>query len=142
MLNRARDFVRNTPSIEPVNPYEGILTDLALKTERVNEDIVKVTVTAQAPHPGYGLEIANIAFEGKQAYISWRVVLPDPNMVYPQVITDVSAITYIPAGYEAVLAGMLSPKDNSKPANDGSASETAESPAVIPKSAPKVKKAS
>jgi hypothetical protein len=142
MLHRALEFVKNTPPIEPLNPYEGILSDVTLKTESVNAYITKVTVSAQAPHPGYGLEIANIAFQGNQAIISWRVVLPDPAAFYPQVITEVSAVTYIPAGYEAVPGGMLPPEANFQPADDGSASETLKSPAIIPESAPAEKKAS
>lgn len=127
MLHRALDFVKNTPPTKLIDPYEGILTDMTLKTESVNADILKVTVSAQAPHPGYGLEIANISFQGDQAVISWRITLPDPAALYPQVITEVSAVTYIPSSYQAVLGDMWPPEDNG---------------ASSPQSAPAVEKAS
>mgnify|MGYP001216244915 CR=1 FL=1 len=142
MLHRARKFVESTPPIEPLEPYEGILTDVKLKTEQANEDILKVTVSAQAPHPGYGLEISNISFDGKRAIISWRIVFPDPEMMYPQVITEVSDVTYIPAKYEAVLGGLLQTTEFPLPPGGTNADFPVESPAGAPQLKPLTQKAS
>ncbi|HEY8529026.1 MAG TPA: S-layer homology domain-containing protein [Paenibacillaceae bacterium] len=81
----------------------GQLMDFRLVTEKVGDDILKVTVFANAPHPGYGLEISAIHFKDGVAKIHYRVIQPDPNMVYPQVITQVQAVTYIPSSYKAEL---------------------------------------
>jgi hypothetical protein len=102
-LHRTRTFVKNVQPVEPLP--QSVLSDVALKTEKVNEDIVKFVVTAQAPHPGYGIEIANISFEGNQAIISYRTTLPDPDALYPQVITEVKAEAYASARYKGVLGG-------------------------------------
>jgi len=142
MLHRAREFVKNTPPMEPLDPYEGILSNVTLKTEPVNEDVLKVTVSAQAPHPGYGLEISHIFFDGRQAIISWRIVFPDPEMMYPQVITEVSDVTYIPAKYEAALGGLVQPTEFPLPPGGADADEPVESPAVTPELRPMTQKAS
>lgn len=105
MLHRAIEFVKNVKPIEPVSPELTVLTDVKLSTEKVNDDIQKVTVSAKAPHPGYGLEISGIEFNGDQAVISYRLILPDPSAMYAQVIADVNASTYVSSSYEAVLGG-------------------------------------
>lgn len=120
MLYRAIEFVKNVPPIEPVNPEFTVLQDVKLLTEKVNEDLLKVTVSAKAPHPGYGLEVSNIAFSGGQAAISYRLILPDPAALYPQVITEVRAVTYVSSDYEAVL-GDQTPAQSRK---QGSGEET------------------
>lgn len=62
-----------------------------------------MTVSAQAPNPGYGIRIASIRFDGGQAIVSVAVVRPKPGQMYPQVITEVSADTYVDEAYTAVL---------------------------------------
>ncbi|XID95286.1 S-layer homology domain-containing protein [Paenibacillaceae bacterium WGS1546] len=101
MIKRTADFVKEMSSVK--EPESPILNDVKLSTEKETDDVVKVTVTATAPHPGYGLEITGIQFSEGKAMIQYRELLPDPDGMYPQVITDVSATTYIPIGYEAVL---------------------------------------
>jgi len=88
---------------EKNRPQPGQLTDIRLVTEKVGDDILKVTVFANAPHPGYGLEISAIHFKDGVAKIHYRVIKPDPNMMYPQVITQVQAVAYIPSSYKAEL---------------------------------------
>lgn len=86
---------------QPQKP--GQLTDVRLVTEKVNDDILKVTVFANAPHPGYGLEISDIHFKDGVATIHYHVIKPDPDKMYTQVITQVQAVTYIPSSYKAEL---------------------------------------
>lgn len=80
------------------------LFDMELVSEVVNSDINKITVSAQAPHPGYGIRIASILFEGDQAVIFTETSLPDPDFMYPQVITEVTATVYVGSEYKPVLA--------------------------------------
>lgn len=100
-LFNAITFVKETPTI----PYvpEQPSYELKLSIEAVNPSVNKVTVTTQVPHPGYGLRIASIGFEGDQAFINIETTLPDPDKMYPQVITDVSVSTYVDAKLKPVL---------------------------------------
>lgn len=100
MLHRAMEYVKNN---EPIEVPESVLQDVQLAIENVNDEIVKVTLTAQAPHPGYGIEVSSIVFHDDQAIINYRAKLPDPDMMYPQVITEVEIDTYIAASYTPSL---------------------------------------
>ncbi|MGN7455062.1 S-layer homology domain-containing protein [Paenibacillus pasadenensis] len=86
-------------SPSPVSPLAGV----ELTTAKLADGVVKVTVSAQAPNPGYGIRIASIRFDGGQAIVSVAVVRPKPGQMYPQVITEVSADTYVDEAYTAVL---------------------------------------
>lgn len=101
MLQRATQFIKeHKPTLQP-DPY---LENVTLSTVKVTDDINKVILTAEVGHPGYGIEISSIEFKGTKAYISYRLIMPDPDKIYPQVITDVTATTYISSAYEAVIA--------------------------------------
>ncbi|NIK75827.1 hypothetical protein FHS15_000927 [Paenibacillus castaneae] len=100
-LYDAITFVKETKPIpeQPVQPnleYKLIVTP-------VNTEVNKVTVSTQVPHPGYGIRISSISFEGKEAVIHIEIVMPDPDKMYPQVITDVQVTTYVDATFKPVL---------------------------------------
>lgn len=101
MVKRTQQFVEKNNT--PVNPEVGILTDVKLSSEAYGADATRVTVSALAPHRGYGIEIAGVQFSKGQAIVSYRVVQPDPAALYAQVVTEVKAYAYIPNGYKAVL---------------------------------------
>ena len=101
MVKRAQAFVEKNNT--PVNPEIGILSDVKLSTEDWGNDVVRVTVSALAPHRGYGIDIAGVQFVKGKAIVSYRVVQPDPAAFYAQVVTEVKAYAYIPKGYQAVL---------------------------------------
>ncbi|SFD60257.1 S-layer homology domain-containing protein [Paenibacillus catalpae] len=100
------EFVKETPTIPevPAEPAPQPIQGLKLTVTSVDKNINKVTVTGQAPHPGYGLRVASISFVDGQAIIKVETVQPDPDKMYPQVITEVSATTYVDAAYKPVLA--------------------------------------
>lgn len=100
-LYDAITFVKETTPI-PDLPEQPPLA-LKLSVTAVNSEINKVTVSAQVPHPGYSIRIASISFEGDQAVIYVETVLPDPDRMYPQVITDVQVSTYVDAKLKPVL---------------------------------------
>lgn len=100
MLDRTLQFIKDNEPI--VNPIPG-LYDFGVSTDKITSDVTKVKITAMAPHPGYGLEVSNISFKDGKAIIDYRVVEPQPGQFYPQVISEVKAVTYIPAGYQPVL---------------------------------------
>lgn len=99
MLHSTKQFIKknadSTPTPEPLQ--------VSLSTEKVTDQVKKVLLSAEVGHPGYGLEITNIAFKDNKAYITYKVIQPDPNMMYPQVISTVTATTFIPTSYEAVI---------------------------------------
>lgn len=99
-LYNAREFVKNMQAIEEPNP----LTDQKLHSNTVNAKVNEITVTAQVPHPGYGIKIKSIVFEGDQAIIYTEAIQPDKDQIYPMVITEVSVTTFISSEYKAVLA--------------------------------------
>lgn len=100
MLYRTIEYA---DSVKPIETPRSVLTDVKIDSEKVGEDIAKITVSAQAPHPGYGIEVSSIHFSGAQAIVNYRVILPDPDKMYAQVITEVKAETYVDAKYEPVL---------------------------------------
>ncbi|MGG6310903.1 S-layer homology domain-containing protein [Paenibacillus macerans] len=101
MLDRTLKFIKDTQTTP--DPVLGKLYDFGLSTDVISSDIRKVTISAMAPHPGYGLEVSSIAFKDGKAIIDYRVLPPDQDSFYPQVISEVKAVTYIPAGFEPVL---------------------------------------
>ncbi|CAM3957148.1 S-layer homology domain-containing protein [Paenibacillus alkaliterrae] len=104
-------FVKETTPIPPLP--EQPTYKLKLNVAPVNAEVNKVTVSAQMPHPGYGLRIASIVFEGDQAIIHVETVMPDPDKMYPQVITDVQVSTYVDAAFEPQLPASSSSSDSS-----------------------------
>lgn len=117
-LYDAIKFVKETTPI-PDLPEQPAL-DLKLSVTAVNSDINKVTVSTQVPHPGYSIRISSIGFEGDQAVIYVETVLPDPDKMYPQVITDVKVSTYVDAVFKPVLPKTSADESVS---NSGSAAE-------------------
>ncbi|WP_052476272.1 S-layer homology domain-containing protein [Cohnella kolymensis] len=105
MLTRAIAFVKKMTPIPPVpaNPETTILKDIRMNTEFAWNDVVRVTISATVPHPGYGIDISGIQFRGDKAVINYRVIMPDPAAFYAQVITEVKAVAYISAKYTPVL---------------------------------------
>lgn len=97
---RTADFIARTP---PIVIDEPIASDVSIKTEAVNDDIAKVTLTATLPHSGYGFEISGIAFEGDRATINYAVTKPNPEMMYPQALVTVEAVAYVSSRYEAEI---------------------------------------
>jgi len=100
-LHDGLKFVAETTPINPKPEFPEF--EQKLTVEAVNEHVNKVTLSAQMPHPGYGLRIASIQFEGDQAIIYTEALLPDPDKMYPQVITEVKVTTYVDAAFKPVL---------------------------------------
>lgn len=77
---------------------------VSYSTEKVNDLINKVTVTrANQPHPGYGIAIEKIEFTAPdQATVYYKLLDPDPDKMYIQVITDTHVDTYISSEYKSI----------------------------------------
>ena len=87
----------------PTNPGEGQQAIVpAVTISKVDDKTSKVTLTAEMPHPGYGLKIDEVKLEkDKHAIVKYSIVQPDPDKMYPMVITKVTAEAEIPTGYTA-----------------------------------------
>jgi len=119
MIKKTVKFIEDNKNVpNPENPESNILWDIKLTSDKVSDEITRVTVSATAPHRGYGIDIAGIKFVKGEAIIQYRVVMPDPAALYPQVVTEVKAETYIPSRYKAVLG----PQEPSEPRPDQSVS--------------------
>jgi len=103
MINKTVKFIKNT---KPQTPVTSILDQVKITSDKETDAVTRVTLSALAPHSGYGLEITGIQFSKGVATIQYRAVQPDPDKMYPQVITELKAVTYIPSDYKAVLGAV------------------------------------
>ncbi|GGD70644.1 S-layer homology domain-containing protein [Paenibacillus nasutitermitis] len=129
------DAIKFVETAEPVpgeTPVPSPLSELTIASKAVNDNVNEVTVSATVPHPGYGLKIASISFDGDKAILHVEAVYPEEDKMYPQVITEVKAVTYVSAAYTSVLgeeAGSLGGSDASDSSTDIQAESPTESPA-------------
>jgi hypothetical protein len=101
MIDKTIAFVEKTKPVP--NPENPTLTDVKLSSDAVSNEVTRVTVTALAPNPGYGIEVSSIVFVKSEAIVNYRVIKPDPGKLYAQVITEVKLVTYIPSQYKPIL---------------------------------------
>jgi hypothetical protein len=88
----------NTPAPAPV--YDKAEVSVVKAADGVN----KVSLTVDnLPNPGYGVAVEKIEFnKDKTAVIYYTITLPDPNKMYPQVISKATVVTYLPDDYKPV----------------------------------------
>ena len=99
-LENALTFIDDNKKPEvPVPVSTNYLTDIQISREIINSEVNKVTISANVPHPGYGAKITDIKFVGNIAYVTLEQVNPNPDLMYPQVITTINVITYIASSY-------------------------------------------
>ena len=114
-LHDAIKFVKenenNIPPTEEPQPFP--LTGLTVSVKAINPEVNEVTITAQAPNPGYGIRIASLRFDGDQAIITVEPIFPKKDMMYPQVISEVKAVTYVSSAYKPVLGANNSSSEGS-----------------------------
>jgi hypothetical protein len=100
-LDRAITFVDE--KLAEQEAEASVLQDVNYTLTEVNKNVNKVTVSATVPHPGYGIAITSIMFEGDTAHIVVSKVDPDPDKMYPQVIATATVDTYLDSNYKKVL---------------------------------------
>ncbi|MNC54499.1 hypothetical protein D3C75_1039850 [compost metagenome] len=80
-------------------------SEATVSLEKAADGVNKAIVSIQVPHPGYGAVITGIDFnERKEAVIRFRLTPPDPDMMYPMMISRVELETYVSADYTTVSA--------------------------------------
>ncbi|OPH57588.1 S-layer protein [Paenibacillus ferrarius] len=77
--------------------------EIAVKIDKVNDDVNKITLSrGDKPNPGYTIEITGIQFKDDgQAVITYTLHDPKPDMMYPAVITEAKATTYVSSKFKA-----------------------------------------
>ncbi|MFB9279945.1 S-layer homology domain-containing protein [Cohnella cellulosilytica] len=101
VIARTNKFIEDVAPIS--EPEPSVLSNVLLSSEKITDEVLKVTLTATVPHPGYGIEITGISFVKNEAVIQYRAVLPDPDKMYPQVLGEVSISTYVSSEFSPVL---------------------------------------
>ncbi|GKU78407.1 S-layer homology domain-containing protein [Paenibacillus sp. L3-i20] len=104
-------FVEDNEPIKPQPEFPG--SNFKLETVALTSEVNKVTITAQLPSPGYGLHISSITFDGDKAVLHVATTTPDPNKMYPQVISEVKISTFVDSKYKVVLTGTTPSSDSS-----------------------------
>ncbi|WP_411346189.1 S-layer homology domain-containing protein [Paenibacillus sp. WLX1005] len=111
MIERANGNENNdgsgttTPPTDNGSEGSQVGYDPQLSVKSTADGKQKVTLTVQLPNPGYSLKIDKVNLtDDKKAVISYSLTKPQPGMMYPQVISEGSADTIIPAGYTPELA--------------------------------------
>jgi hypothetical protein len=66
-----------------------------------------VSVSIQAPHPGYGLEIVRVDNGATNTYVLAKVISPDPDRMYPMVISEISDTVHVTAPVKGVKLFLL-----------------------------------
>ena len=86
---------------EAVDEEEQTGDGVSVETVKVNDEVNKIVITKDnLPHPGYSIGIHSIEFTSdKEAVVYYKVNQPDPDKMYPQVISESSAETFVPAQY-------------------------------------------
>lgn len=105
MISKTLDFIKNTKS---KTPHTSEFYQVTITSDKETDSVTRVTLSALAPHSGFGLEITGIQFSKGIATIQYRVIQPDPDNMYTQVITELKAVTYIPSDYKAELGAVQS----------------------------------
>lgn len=107
----AARVIENDTVIEPSEPepvpVNNYVSDVVL--EKAAEGVNKATITVDnLPNPGYGLAVERIEFTSPtKAVIYFKITLPNPDMMYPQVITKGTVSTYLPEGYTATAEPVM-----------------------------------
>lgn len=116
MAYHAIEFVTRHQELND-NPAGGgnVESDAQVSVSKVNSEVNKVTITVDGlPNPGYSLAVEQIDFDGKQAVIKYRIQSPDPNKMYPQVISSSSETVYVDSQYEVIAKNI---GENTVPTN-------------------------
>jgi len=94
---------RKTDPGTPVDPDRPVTSlDVKVTTSEAAKGVNRVVLTGELPHPGYGFAIESITFTEDTALIRYRVIDPDPDKMYIQVVTEAKVETFVDAKYKIV----------------------------------------
>lgn len=107
LTHAAMQFIKDHKQ-DNVGKVEQDGDDISTQIVKVNDKVNKVVITKDnLPNPGYGIAVTSIDFiSDKQAIVYYKVVQPDPNKMYPQVISKSSAEVYVSSQYDIKVKGV------------------------------------
>jgi len=104
MLHNAIQFVERHKqgNTEPKPPVPG--DSVKVTIDEVSPGVNKVTLSwGEKPNPGYQVTVDRIEFRENTAVIFYTLHYPDPDRIYPQVVTEAKAVTYVDAKYKVEI---------------------------------------
>jgi hypothetical protein len=116
MIYDASEFAKKIiPDQEVKIPDKSYETSISLV--KIAEGVNKVSLTvSDLPNPGYTASVKRIEFGPElTATVFFTIISPDPDRMYPQVISKSTAITYLPADYKAVAKYEASSVESANP---------------------------
>jgi len=99
MLYNAIEFVKKhgDSNVKPPEVNQDVTFEIVKVTDSVNKVVVSWN---NAPNPGYSIAIREIKFDKSgTAVIRYELQLPPAGHFYPQVISKVSAETFVSSAY-------------------------------------------
>jgi hypothetical protein len=110
MVYNGLEFLANVKPITPIVVDKDVTIDIS----KVNEEVNKITVSwGEKPNPGYRIRIDRVEFtQDGTAYIIYSTSFPDPDLSYPQVITEPTAVTYVASQYKPELLANAASQSN------------------------------
>lgn len=104
MTHAAMQFIETYKQIN-LGESEQAGDDISTQIVKINTDVNKIMITRHnLPHPGYGIKVTSIDFvSDKTAIIYYKLILPEMDKMYPQVISKSSVEVYVPSHYEVLV---------------------------------------
>lgn len=105
LLNRAIRFVKEHKPVKPLPEKPNPSGEATMSVAKLTDDVNRVTLSwGEKPNPGYGISVSRIEFtDSGEARIYYKLHTPDPDKMYPQVITEAKTETFIASTYKPVL---------------------------------------
>ncbi|WP_438349519.1 S-layer homology domain-containing protein [Paenibacillus sp. FA6] len=118
MIYNSSEFAKKiVPEQKVIAPKKTYKTSISI--EKVTQDVNKVSLTVHdLPNPGYSASIERIEFgPDLTATVYYVINNPDPDLMYTQVISKSTAVTYLSAKYKAVAQYEATSIDQSDPSS-------------------------
>lgn len=116
LVYNAIEFINNVGGGQDNGSEDGTgAIDVSVTTKTEADGRVKATLKTSLPNPGYGLKINDVKYEDGKAIVQYSISKPQPGMMYPQVITEAEASTYLTGTYSEVVAERI---DGGTPISD------------------------
>jgi|GEM_PF-4717153 len=101
-LEKAADFAKRIK--QTAEEIEQQQTIPFTSTEKIVDERTKeVSINLELPHPGYGAKVESVKYENDIAVVNVEIIEPDPDKMYPQVITSQNVKAYVEAGYDVKI---------------------------------------
>jgi hypothetical protein len=77
--------------------------EVTITVEQVSANVNKVVLSSNLPNPGYNLTISGIRFQADgTAVVQYKISEPQPDEVFPMIIKEAKAETYVPSTYKPI----------------------------------------